>query len=296
MTGGEIAAGAIAGKIVNAAGADARAHRKLERQALLESAKENPRFAKAVDNYAKRVALKEAAKTAAVTKLFQPIASLLGISKVYFENDFGEDMAEKLEAVPEENRVAPKPSLAAPAMQGLAFSLDEPDLKEMYLALLANAADDRVRDTVHPSFVEVIKQLTAFEAELLESILLRPSAKPIISLDWVSGDDECGRTKGHSRAVFASHIFDFRDAQGTPTHLPHGATYVDNWIRLGLVEVRYGQTLVLEGSYDWADNRPELLDARATPQEDGSTAEFTKGVMRSTNFGRQFGNAVGILA
>ena len=71
--------------------------------------------------------------------------------------------------------VAPKASLAAPAMQQLGFSLDEPALKEMYLNLLATASDNRSNSAAHPSFVEVIKQLSAEETQILNTIVCNPA-------------------------------------------------------------------------------------------------------------------------
>ena len=56
-------------------------------------------------------------------------------------------------------------------MQGLSYTFDEPDLKDLYLNLLTTATDDRRTDDAHPAFADVIKQLTPSEARLLNEIL-----------------------------------------------------------------------------------------------------------------------------
>lgn len=86
--------------------------------------------------------------------LFAPLARMFRIRQDYFEADFAKDFAEKVADVPEENLQAPKPSIAAPAMEGLGYALEEPELKDLYLALLARAADDRHASSAHPSFAK----------------------------------------------------------------------------------------------------------------------------------------------
>ena len=57
-------------------------------------------------------------------------------ARQYFSERFAQDLGEKASAIPVDQIVEPKASIAGPALQGLAFSYDEPDLKEMYLNLL----------------------------------------------------------------------------------------------------------------------------------------------------------------
>ncbi len=52
----------------------------------------------------------------------------------------------------------------------------------MYLNLLASAMDDRVAKSVHPGFVEIIKQLNANEAKLLRTVLAMDIQFPIAEI------------------------------------------------------------------------------------------------------------------
>lgn len=52
--------------------------------------------------------------------------------------------------------IKPPPlSLSGPLVMNMAFSADEPDLREMYAKLLASAMDDRTAIGAHPSFVNI---------------------------------------------------------------------------------------------------------------------------------------------
>lgn len=99
--------------------------------------------------------------TDAVNNCLLPIAAVnyaFGKAKGYFATRFKDDLASNTAQIPPELLNEPKASLAGPALQGLAFSHDEPDLKDLYLRLLATAMDSRNAASAHPAFVEILRQ------------------------------------------------------------------------------------------------------------------------------------------
>jgi hypothetical protein len=221
-----------------------------------------------------------------------PLAAVnFGFDKAreYFRKDFQDELAEKLRDVPEESIVAPKPSIAGPALQGLAFSHEEPDLKELYLSLLASAMDGRTSQEAHPAFVEVIRQLTAEEARYLRTVLTAPNTWPIAEF-------RLNLAEQHGFLTLCRHVMKL-DKVGTvtPVENPRLPAFVDNWIRLGLVDVDYGKRLVGHAAYEWVDSRPELSRLKAERESEGNTITFEKGVLDRTAFGLQFAVATGIV-
>ncbi|MCB5273672.1 hypothetical protein BJG92_01196 [Arthrobacter sp. SO5] len=287
MTGGEVAAAAMVGKVVKHAGEQMAEENRSINKELLAGAKDSRYMTDASDQYAKRVAIRQAI----LTKMYLPIAKLFGVANEYFEGDFDKDMTKKLEDVPEENLVPPKASLAAPAMQQLGFSLDEPDLKEMYLNLLATASDNRSQGSAHPSFVEVIKQLSSDEISVLNQVLTAPAGgyTPTVTINLRTEGEEGWR-------VLQKNLIPLNDSSsGQPIVRDNLGTYIDNWIRLGLVEVSYTNHMTGENAYVWAEQRPELIAYKqALETTEGRTVEFDKGVMASTSFGKSFAKVVGI--
>lgn len=286
MTGGELAAAAMAGKVVAHAGKEIAEESKSIKKELLDRAKETPEFSHAATEYAKRIAIRQEI----LTSFYKPIAKLFGVASHYFENDFEREMAEKLADVPEENLVAPKASLAAPAMQQLAFSLDEPNLKEMYLNLLATASDNRKQGSAHPSFVEVIKQLSAEETPILNMIIRNPSTNsPIVRIKLVTKDDSAYN-------LLKKHVINMTDPSGSPVAEPNIATYIDNWNRLGLVDISYANYLSDNGAYEWVPSRPELVKLQEFfASNENKSVDFDKGYINPTDFGLAFARAVGIM-
>lgn len=87
-----------------------------------------------------------------------------------FEEFIHSRLSEKLKNVDTESISTPDPTIAGPALEALKFAGNEATLRDMYANLLANAMDEDTKGNVHPSFVEIIKQLKPREAMLLESL------------------------------------------------------------------------------------------------------------------------------
>src|SRR5262245_6984652 len=102
--------------------------------------------------------------TTAINNVLLPVAAVNFAflkARDYFEKKFPADLSRVAKEIPQESVIEPKASVAGPALQGLAFSHEEPSLREMYLKLLSSAMDRRICDRAHPAFVEIIRQLNS---------------------------------------------------------------------------------------------------------------------------------------
>lgn len=99
--------------------------------------------------------------------LLSPVRGLLwGWEKI--ESAIIEGVERRLERIPEENRKTPDPEIAVPLMQAFTYTAQNETLREMYLNLLANSMDISQEKNVHPSFVEIIKQMNSLDAKLFQ--------------------------------------------------------------------------------------------------------------------------------
>lgn len=281
MTGVEIVAAtelaAAAGSAVQRAVDEDRS----DREAIRHVALATPGMSRAADLYANRLA----AQQAIINRLWTPIAWAFGVSE-YLKSDFERDLSEKLIDVPEVDLVAPKPTVAVPLVQALAYSHDEADLKEMYLNLLAAASTSDRSDSVHPSFVEVVKQLSSDECHVLNAILARGRI-PMIRIKKVFENRKSFR-------ILARHVLPIYSATGDPVEKPRLSSWLGNWERLGLIECTFDQVLSFEGAYDWIDERPELSWARRAIMSDpGTTIDVESGGVAVTARGEEFYSAIG---
>lgn len=67
--------------------------------------------------------------------------------------------------------------------------------------------------------------------------------------------------------------------------------YIDNWTRLGLVEADYQTYRVGDGMYEFVTSRPEYLKHVSAAAE-GWVLGFEKGILRITDFGCKFKEAI----
>lgn len=87
----------------------------------------------------------------------------------------------KLRNIDPDKIVPPEPYVAVPAIQAISYSMDSKELREMYANLLAKAMNVDEKENVHPSFVEIIKQLSPLDANVLK-YLYELQAQPSITL------------------------------------------------------------------------------------------------------------------
>jgi len=104
-----------------------------------------------------------------VKALLSPVRGLLwGWEKI--EQLVVEGLEKRFEKIPEEKLKTPDPEIAVPLMQALSYTAQNETLREMYLNLLANSMDTSKEKDVHPSFVEIIKQMNSLDAKVFDKL------------------------------------------------------------------------------------------------------------------------------
>ncbi|RKE24374.1 uncharacterized protein DUF4393 [Paraburkholderia sp. BL23I1N1] len=231
--------------------------------------------------------------TRAVNNVLLPIAAVnFGFEKAkrYFESRFAKDLEEKTADIPAEELVEPKASIAGPALQGLAFTHEEPDLKAMYLSLLSTAMDKRKNGNAHPAFVELIKQIDPNEVGWLRPLLTSPVRQSIVEIR-LQNNDQSGYMS------LRPHYMEFlAGAEGKEVEVQNFTAMLENWVRLGLVDVDYTQYVTAPGAYDWVEKREYVRGLRKFHDNDTRTIVFQRGIVGRTSFGAQFASAVGMYA
>lgn len=115
-----------------------------------------------------------------VKALLSPIRGLLwGWEQI--EVFVEESLRKKIEKIPEERRKSPEPEIAVPLLQALTYTAQNETLREMYINLLANSMDKNHEKTVHPSFVEIIKQMNTLDAKVFERLSQNFSYQKIVN-------------------------------------------------------------------------------------------------------------------
>lgn len=118
----------------------------------------------------------------------------------------------------------PDPDIAVPAMEALRYT----KLRENYANLIATAMNDQTANDAHPSFVEILKQLTPDEAKMLEYLPNVGRYEPIVDLGYTLPDKGTFTTHRHVGTLASDAKCE--DVQSLPQ-------LVDNLCRLGLTDI-----------------------------------------------------------
>ncbi len=94
-------------------------------------------------------------------------------------------LEEKLNNTPAQNIITPPPYVAVPALRSIAYCMDDVLLRDMYAELLAHAMNSETVENVHPTFVEIIKQMSPFDALVFKE-LTKTLVQPCISIKYMN--------------------------------------------------------------------------------------------------------------
>lgn len=79
-------------------------------------------------------------------------------------------LAQKLQNTSPDKIVPPEPYVAVPALQAISYSMNNDELRNLYANLLAKSMNSDTKDSVHPAFVEIIKQLSPLDAKVFKHL------------------------------------------------------------------------------------------------------------------------------
>ncbi|MHB9134305.1 MAG: DUF4393 domain-containing protein [Armatimonadota bacterium] len=137
------------------------------------------------------------------------------------------EVQRRVEIIPVERRVTPNIAIAGPIFESAAYSVQEDILRDLYANLLAKAMDSDTVPYVHPSFVEIIRQMTVDEARIMMLFASsHQSNYPVINLYCMSD----GREWSFRFYSLIGELAGCLHCDATPR-------YLDNLSRLGLIEI-----------------------------------------------------------
>lgn len=193
-------------------------------------------------------------------------------------------VTEKLKNVPQENIIPPALEVAGPAIEALRFAGNNEDIRELYANLLANSMDSTTAKNAHPSFVEIIKNISSDEAHLMKCFV-QNSMYPLIDVRGMLPDNKGHIVQYKNHSLFGLLAPNIK----APNLIP---SYIDNLCRLGLIEIPALEHLTDDAVYKPLEESPEIQVHISTVKLLGREVDFNKKYVRATSFGLQFCGAV----
>lgn len=194
----------------------------------------------------------------------------------YKLKNFANELQEKASKIPNENLIEPRVNILGPTIEGLKYNLDEVHIKEMFTNILLSNIDNRKQSKVHPSFIEVVKQLSCEDAKDL--IFLKEKYKnifPVINIKYNLTTDSFAFPNENIFLVYNDAVYAF------------DALVINNLVRLNLIEIDYTYFLTDETIYEQGFNK--IKPCVNIPENHNIKGlGYEKGILRFTQYGKDF--------
>ena len=216
--------------------------------------------------------------------VFYPVKKANALFKYKLE-DFKNDLETRLNSLPDDKIVEPDLMVAGPALESLKYTYDKEELRNMYLNLLVSSMNKDTKDKAHPSYVEIIRQLTPLDAKVfkrLNDVGQVACAHPVLKLD---------NTNKVYVSAYPNYIVEELLDLGDEFDI---STSISNLIRLGLIHHEdnsiNGYNYEKFKSFNIIIRNKQILDNLNNSEGNGITTsvEIQKQVIMKNNFGERF--------
>lgn len=196
--------------------------------------------------------------------------------------NFKESLKSDLNCIPEENRILPKESIVGPALEASKYYFEESEIRDMFEKLIASSMDSRKATKVHPSFTEIIKQLSPLDAQNLK-LFKKLHELPIVEY-------HVNRKEGYN--VSRTNVFlENPDCQDINIQ----AVSVAALERVGLVTISFSLFLVNDDIYRKYEENPFYISLskaiesfKNDPTKEITETSIKKGKIKLTPLGETF--------
>lgn len=203
---------------------------------------------------------------------------IYGLDRVY---DWIENaVAKRIEGLPEEDLVEASPRVLFPAAQALVYTGEDEEIREVFANLIASDVTRSKKQSVHPAFVELIKEMSSSEARLLKLLKKTGDQRHL---------EVRAKSKENNHWNVVGGAFSFRLPDVLSNDLP---TMVSNLERLGLLRMDESKWPTSTSLEEWenktkADMEKRLSDTLAAANQ---TCSFQPSGLFMTPLGNAFCN------
>ncbi|WPC19454.1 DUF4393 domain-containing protein [Pediococcus inopinatus] len=189
---------------------------------------------------------------------------------------YKDSIAQNIVKIPKENIQEPPLSVVGPALEASKYYIEEKALREMFAKVIAQSMDNRVNNKIHTSFVDIIRQLSPYDAQFLQKLKSKHIYvdSPVATMKMVIKN-----TDGTEKTVFPIiSIFDVND------DFMKNAVTINNLERLGILKYSADRWNVDDYSYSIYYNYFQITNVLKQHPE----MSLTKTSFAVNNFGANF--------
>lgn len=162
------------------------------------------------------------------------------------------EILENASKIDPNNIKEPELKILGPALEASRYYIEDEPPRIMFAKLIASSMDKSKDDVRHPSYVEIIKQMTTLDAENLLAIHLNGNVAPTCKIYAFQKHGESTITKFSNLFLQNPNVKDQRML---------GAS-ISNLERLGLISITYQEHLVPSDIYQAFSNTKEYSEVQ----------------------------------
>ena len=164
------------------------------------------------------------------------------IKQLQYKEKYKEKIYTKVQKIPAEYLTNPQINIVGPAIEASKYYFEEEYYQEMFANLIAASCNVNQKSKIHPSYVDIIKQLSPLDAKILELFKFH-STYPIANLKATNND----KTVSPCPIL----LFDFKEKNKdfSEEGLLEISSSIDNLIRLNLINKNKD---IIELGYDYS--------------------------------------------
>lgn len=192
---------------------------------------------------------------------------------------YRKELEDSIKQIPPEKVTEPSIQVTAQALENSKYCVEEEELRHMFTSLISNSMNTDFSSNVHPSFAEILKQMSSLDAKILRLFKTKDNISiglPVCQY-CLNLDDPSSFTPLPDHIFFELPDVDFHLCSMSLSSLS----------RLGIVSISYLSRLTAPNTYEKFSTHPFYLDLKEHLPEP-LTLSIRKGSVTLTPLGLSF--------
>ena len=89
--------------------------------------------------------------------------------------EFKKELDNSVSSIPPEKQIEPSFQVTAQALENSKYCVEEKELRDMFTSLISHSMNSDFSQDIHPSFAEIIKQMSALDAAVIRTFVNSPT-------------------------------------------------------------------------------------------------------------------------
>lgn len=189
---------------------------------------------------------------------------------------FRKELDDSINQIPPEKLIDPSIQVTAQALENSKYCIDKDELRKMFTSLISNSMNSDFSKDVHPSFAEILKQMSPLDAVIIKDFKSSSTnGYPLCQYKLL---------ENNGYKLLLDNVF----LHYPNTYLPGNSLSISSLSRLGLLDVSYNECILNDSLY--TPFKEHLWFKFLQEQFPDKTVEAQKGLVRLSPLGRSFIN------